>query len=57
MYEVMHFGFAGIVSTYLGDNWIKAMSSYYTLANRGQHVILWEGTDPAREFHPTLGHM
>lgn len=42
--------------TYQGNNWVQALTAYHTAVQQGKHVVLWEGIEPVREFHPTLGY-
>lgn len=52
MFEV----FVNGISLYCGNNWVHALSPYFKGVQRGDHVILWEGEEPVREYHPTMGH-
>lgn len=43
-------------SVYQGANWVRAIAMFYNHVSLREHVVLWEGEEPVREFHPTLGH-
>jgi hypothetical protein len=43
-------------TTYQGNNWVHALTSFFYHVTLGVHVVLWEQEDPVREWHPTLEH-
>lgn len=53
MFEVIK----GTETIYTGNDWIRALVMYEDAASQDQHVILWEGEEPAREYHPELGYL
>lgn len=42
---------------YYGNNWVQALGAYHLASLQRQHVMLWEGTDIVREYHPKLGEL